>query len=405
MFKVTRYSYRNYDRTNQLSCYCCCGGDGLWCTEDLEPLWSMEKLPFEILVEILNRLPGKCVEICRRVCKCWNEAADIILSRNCRQSFDTASFITERDRLLANSAIGNNGIGNYLNNSLMVIDSVILVNQTSANTQIDKKLCKQLQIAFHSSFQEDSAPKMVGTVVKFPFGPRLIDLESFVDVIETISAHPNATSILLFPKLKSYHIEKFHIPMKKKYEMIKGYQQFLPEMGPAKSSLVIVFFHPLSLGRQTEFVRAVRKKYSPETCIVGLYSESHVFNDKVVTSNEMMGMVLSGDLINITAVILNDTDIPQKVAKVHERINEIPYIDSYIKLVLVFACSSFLDIRTLGLLGQLRSTIKDTLIFGAYAPGVFGAEFNLEKSSTLPGGRDFLQMKGIVLNVLLIKRN
>ena len=50
-------------------------------------------LPLEIVVRILDCLPGWCLRVCRCVCKSWKEASNIILSKKGRQNLRAASFI------------------------------------------------------------------------------------------------------------------------------------------------------------------------------------------------------------------------------------------------------------------------------------------------------------------------
>lgn len=354
-------------------------------------------------MRILDWLPGNFLVSCRCVCKCWKEATDIILSKTIRSSCDAAAFVGGFESLNLVTA----GISRFLECNPLYLDTIVFLTQTSKYAQGDKKLCHRLQETFNNVFRKDCAPRMVGSVVNFPFGSKLNSLKDLVDTLELSPAIPNTTSVLLFPKLKSYHIDTFHIPMKRKYEMIKGYGNFLPT-SHSRTSLVLVFIHPVTLGRMSQFVKAVRKRYGKETCITGLYSETYLFDKHVLTSNEMMGMVLSGNIECISTVIYDWMDIQRmtmQVNKVNQRLEEIPNLTKYIKLVFIFACTSFGNDRTLKLLGQLRRNHKDALIFGAYSPSVFGADFNTHDSLSLPGGRDFLHTKGIVLNFLLIKRD
>ena len=364
-------------------------------------------LPLEIIVRFLDFLPGRYVKICRCVCKRWKEASDISLSRKRRQNLHAASFIGQ---LKCSSFLGI--LKKFLHVTPLAIHTVLVFTQTAKSTQGDKKICQILQDNVKSSFQEDqscerSVVPMLGCVVKFPFGPMLNNWEDLIDTIDIVSDVPSTTSLLLFPQLKSYHISTFHIPMRKKYEMIKGYGSFLP-VPQSKTPLVILFIHPVTLGRMAHFVKTIRRVYSQETCIIGIYSESCLFNQEIVTSNEIVGMVFSGDLICFSMVVhdkVETRNIKAHVDRFCTQIGETAMIKDYAILVFIFACNSFGNEKALNILAQVRKSFPNAVVFGAYSSGVFGADHTAISSLKLPGGRDYLQTKGAVLCSLLIKRS
>ena len=364
-------------------------------------------LPLEVLVRILDFLPGRCLKSCRCVCKNWKEATEIVFSKKIRQTLDAVSFIGEIKSVNLTSA----AITDYLQHTSLDIDTVVFLTQTSKNAQVDKKVCQYLNELSNSAFQskpiEEPFTKMIGSVVKFSFGPRMGNLKDLVDTLEASSTTSHITSVLLFPKMKSYHIDTFHIPLKKKYEMIKGYAGFLPEIH-SRASFVLLFIHPISLGRMAHFVKVLHKLYGPGTCIVGLYSESCLFTQHVITSNEIIGMVLSGDVICFSMVVNDDIDTENMKLHVKDfckQVKKSADMKAYVALVFIFACNSVGNWKTLSILAQLRSEFHDGLIFGAYAPSIFGADYNVSDKFRLPGGRDFLQTKGVVLSASLIRRD
>jgi len=363
-------------------------------------------LPLEIIVRIFDFLPGSCLKVCRCVCRYWKEASDIVLSKKGRQSLQAASFIGQ---LKSPSFL--TAVKSFLHYTPLAIDTIVVFTQTLKSTQGDKRACQILQDAVKCAFQEYQSDRtvlrMVGCVAKFVFGPLLNNWEDLVNTCDIASDIPNTISLLLFPKLDSYSINTFHIPMKKKYEMIKGYASFFPAV-PLRVSLVLLFIHPVTLGRMTHVVKAVRKTYGPKTCIIGLYAENFLFNQDTITSNEIIGMVLSGELACFSTVI-NDGVMNENI-KVHvdafcNRIEESVTYKHHTMLTLIFACNSFGNVRSLNILAQLRRRFPSGLLFGAYSPSVFGADYDINDSFRLPGGRDYLQTKGAILCSFLIKRS
>ena len=272
-------------------------------------------------------------------------------------------------------------------------------------------MCQILQDSVKCVSQEGKTDRsilpLIGCVVKFPFGPMLNNWEDLINTLDIVSDVLSTTSVLLFPRLKSYHISTFHIPMKKKYEMIKGYASFLPTI-QSRTPLVILFMHPVTLGRMTHFVKTVRRVYGPETCIIGLYSESCLFNQELVTSNEIIGMALSGDLISFSSVISDEVeaeDMKLHVSLLCRRVEETAIVPDYCMLIFLFASNAFGNGKALSILAQVRRRFPSALVFGAYSPSVFGADYNVSDNLKLPGGRDYLQTKGAILCFLLIKRS
>ena len=363
-------------------------------------------LPLEIVVRILDCLPGRCLKVCRCVCKSWKEASDIILAKKGRQNLHAASFIGQLKCPKFLTVVKN-----FFNFTSLPIHAVVILIQASKSAQGDRRLCQILQDAAKCISQEDknerSVLPLIGCVVKFSFGPMLNNWEDLINTLDIVSDIPNTTSVLLFPQLKSYHISTFHIPMKKKYEMIKGYASFLPTI-QSRTSLVILFIHPVTLGRMTHFVKTVRRVYGPETCIIGLYSESCLFNEELVTSNEIIGMSLSGDLISFSSVISDEAEAEDRklhVSMLCNRVEETAKVRDYCMLIFIFASNSFGNGKALNVLAQVRRKFPNALVFGAYSPSVFGADYNINDSKKLPGGRDYLQTKGAILCFLLIKRS
>ena len=66
-------------------------------------------------------------------------------------------------------------------------------------------------------------------------------------------------SMLFVPRGADTNVCCFYIPLKNKYKKIQGVRAFLPNKKDVK--LVVVFAHPLSLGKLTHLTVAIREKY------------------------------------------------------------------------------------------------------------------------------------------------
>ena len=368
-----------------------------------------DQLPLELLVRILDCLPGRQVRRCKCVCKAWRTAAEIVLLKPGRVGPKTAVFWT-----MPTTSTNPNSLlelKSYIEDSCVDSQCVILLSQSLHSAQDDKSSCQNLMKMFQNNQQlgkeglaeNDKSLKVVGCTVNCPFGPS--DARFTRALIETSMISSTTTSVLLLPRSETYHIGQFHIPMKKKYDMIQGFKHFLPTFSQ-KVPLVLAFIHPVTLGRLCNFVKAVREAYSNDTCIIGLYSEQCLYNSSTVTTNEIMGIVLSGDLECMSVLIdsrafLQNSKV--KVQALHERMEQTVTEKDYSKILIVFAPKILQYSNILKLLALLRKTFLGAPIFGAFVKNAFGADHNVGECG-FAGGRDYLQSKSVVLSLILIRR-
>eukprot|EP00112_Aurelia_sp_Birch-Aquarium-sp1_P009872 Seg2139.6 transcript_id=Seg2139.6/GoldUCD/mRNA.D3Y31 product="hypothetical protein" protein_id=Seg2139.6/GoldUCD/D3Y31 len=375
-----------------------------------------DKLPLELLVKILDCLPGRQVRRCKRVCKAWKIAAEIVLLKPGRIGPKTAVFWTMLTTSTKTSTNPNSllELRSYIEDSCVDSQCVILLSQSSHSAHDDKSSCQNLMKMFENSLQKgkeglaerEKSLKVIGCTVNCPFGPSDARFtRALIDTSMTLMSSMT-TSVLLLPRSETYEIGQFHIPMKKKYEMIQGFKHFLPTFSQ-KVPLVLAFIHPVTLGRLCNFVKAVREAYSKDTCIVGLYSEHCVYNSSTVTTNEIMGIVLSGDVECMSVLVDSRTflqDSKVKVQALHERmVNSVAEKD-YSKILLVFAPKALEYSNILKLLAVVRKTFLGAPIFGAFVKNAFGADHNVGGDCGFAGGRDYLQSKSVVLSLILIRK-
>jgi len=208
-------------------------------------------------------------------------------------------------------------------------------------------------------------------------------------------------SLMMFPRCGGLEIRDFYIPLRNKYKNISGIKSFLPSMTlPVK--LVIVLAHPLSLGKLTNLTLALRSNYGDDVVIVGGYSDSYLFYNTEVTTREIIGLVLAGNLQCSSSVITGGM-LVESLENLHDAIkrldnSDVPKENSF---SLMFSCFSrgsmtygYENAQCL----SLSEVFPRTPVVGFFGTATFGCDREKLKTRGLkPGGRDFLHLDATVL--------
>ena len=206
--------------------------------------------PLEIaeVVEIVLRfLSGRCVSVAAQVCHLWRETVERIRRsrRKCAVylspigssfsefSMEALDFIrqhhVEPRALVLFSGQLPSSSASFINNFLQSVRSCLPVNCPLIG-------CTGLGV--------------IGSDQRQWGQPREIEKTA-------------GLSLLMFPRCDGLEIRDFHIPLRNKYKRISGVKSFLPDTD-LPVQLVIVFAHPLSLGKLTRLTRALRSKYGED---------------------------------------------------------------------------------------------------------------------------------------------
>lgn len=136
--------------------------------------------------------------------------------------------------------------------------------------------------------------------------------------------------------------------------------------------------------------------------IVGGYSDSYLFYNTEVTTREIIGLVLAGDLQSSSTVITGGT-LVESFENLHDAIkgldnSDVPKESSF---SLMFSCFSrgsmtygYENAQSL----SFEETFPRTPVVGFFGTAAFGCDREKLKTKGLkPGGRDFLHLDATVL--------
>lgn len=136
--------------------------------------------------------------------------------------------------------------------------------------------------------------------------------------------------------------------------------------------------------------------------IVGGYSDSYLFYNTEVTTREIIGLVLAGDLQSSSTVITGGT-LVESFENLHDAIkrldnSDVPKESSF---SLMFSCFSrgsmtygYENAQSL----SFEQTFPKTPVVGFFGTAAFGCDREKLKTKGLkPGGRDFLHLDATVL--------
>ena len=139
-----------------------------------------------------------------------------------------------------------------------------------------------------------------------------------------------------------------------------------------------------------------------QVIIVGGYSDSYLFYNTEVTTREIIGLVLAGDVHSSSVIITGGTTV-ESLENLHDAIkrlesSDVPKENSF---SLMFSCFSR-GIMTYGYENAECSAFSDTFprtpLVGFFGTGAFGCDREKLKTRGLkPGGRDFLHLDATVL--------
>ena len=369
-----------------------------------------EHLPLEILVRIFDFVPGKCLRVCRQVCNTWKVASNIALSKELRRCPVGKIFFVWLPTRASKESSYLEPIKDFLDETMIDVGTAIILNEISCTMNYDKALCQSLVNAINLQVQAESIPhevNVIGCTVKSAFGPRnAVALKSTIqNSLERVNQLYSA-GVLLIPKSDQYLIRNFHIPMKKKYEMIKGFKHFLP-CASEETPLVLMFIHPVTLGRLSHLIDAIRRVYSKKTCIIGIYSETCIYSQKLVTSNEIVGLAFSGDVKCFSTIIDKETfsgDPKEKVKQLSEMSKKIPGENHYAKVIFIFAPPCIVHEKMLLFLSAIKQAFQGVQVFAGYTCSVFGANHNMDDTNGIAGGRDYLQTQAVLFCLVMLSK-
>lgn len=136
--------------------------------------------------------------------------------------------------------------------------------------------------------------------------------------------------------------------------------------------------------------------------IVGGYSDSYLFYNTEVTTREIIGLVLAGDLQSSSTIITGGT-LVESFENLHDAIkrldnSDVPKESSF---SLMFSCFSrgsmtygYENAQSL----SFEQTFPKTPVVGFFGTAAFGCDREKLKTKGLkPGGRDFLHLDATVL--------
>lgn len=139
-----------------------------------------------------------------------------------------------------------------------------------------------------------------------------------------------------------------------------------------------------------------------QVVIVGGYSDNYLFYNSEVTSREIIGLVLAGNLKSSSTVITGSTRV-ESLENLHDSIQrlescEVPKQSCF---SLMFSCFSrgtmtygYENAESLA----FRETFPHAALAGFFGTAAFGCDIEKLKSRGLkPGGRDFLHIDASVL--------
>lgn len=136
--------------------------------------------------------------------------------------------------------------------------------------------------------------------------------------------------------------------------------------------------------------------------IVGGYSDSYLFYNTEVTTREIIGLVLAGDLQSSSTVITGGT-LVESFENLHGAIKRLDNSDvsKESSFSLMFSCFSrgsmtygYENAQSL----SFEQTFPKTPVVGFFGTAAFGCDREKLKTKGLkPGGRDFLHLDATVL--------
>ena len=136
--------------------------------------------------------------------------------------------------------------------------------------------------------------------------------------------------------------------------------------------------------------------------IVGGYSDSYLFCNTDVTTREIIGLVLAGDLQS-SSVVLTGSMLVESLENLHDAIkrldnSDVPKDSSFSLMFSCFSRGSMTYGYENAQCSSLREAFPSTPVVGFFGTAAFGCDREKLKTRGLkPGGRDFLHLDATVL--------
>ena len=386
-------------------------------------------IPVCVLENIFSYLSGNTLRNCKTVCKLWLVSADnVFRHREYAVSLNVLSKELEPDTAESGQSIQKQR-ASRLKQSFITLKEKINKVQIDLYSIILFCSCTAELPAGLQTYQlmgNKLLPHPVANSGSIVGCDGLFFIDENSDELEFVAGFPIQSSTvystlslqcLLLPKISTYQVEKFYIPLRKKYESIAGISSFLPVIPEDSGKLIILFAHPLSLGRLTSFVKAARSKYSTDVCIVGSFADKFVFLDKLVTHGEIVGWVFTGSVIASSIVISCTSDKRHSYSTIKKFANDAFSRDRNenhnlrkpMKFLLIFSAKSGIhsDLRLSWIVSDLKRFFPNVPISGICSKAAFGCFHNIPSAdfNQLAGGRDYLQTNSIVVCYVSIDKS
>ncbi|EDO47626.1 predicted protein [Nematostella vectensis] len=211
---------------------------------------------------------------------------------------------------------------------------------------------------------------------------------------QTTSRISSNLGMILIPRTPDVQVSDFYVPLRNKYKGLEGLGSFLPDMDlPVR--LVLVFIHPLSLGKLTKFAVTCKSKYGNEVVLAGCYSQDFVFFKNMATHHEIAGLVVSGNIKAATVVIPYGRDNEDFIGNVITTSERILGTNFTLALANTFALMFFPNLtfmQEVSLLTIIRDKFPNVPFLCSQGPAAYGCDtVKLEAEGRVAGGRDYLQ--------------
>ena len=220
---------------------------------------SLRPLPqIAELIEILLRfLPEKHLRVAAQVCRLWRYIAQRLRAS---RRYSVACFVENQHASFQTSQPSDSEF--IIQPALRFIDELYIEPSAAilfANFHPMQNLCspkKMLQKLYKNNLPNRCV--LAGCSGRLVIGSTFSNTDN--DCLQTWEVERRKCQSLLFvPRAADVCVRSFYIPLKNKYKKIQGVRAFLPDVCDVK--LVVVFAHPLSLGKLAHLTVAVRDKY------------------------------------------------------------------------------------------------------------------------------------------------